>query len=359
MKKPYFSIIMPVYNAQAYVEKAIKSILNQTFTEFELLIIDDKSTDKSIDIIQSIALKDERIRVISFEENKGVSMARNKGMEEASGHYIWYMDADDTVDNCLLQEVWESLKKNPARIVLFGVIEEYYDQEGKFLYEHKIVPKAGNYKTKKELRPEILPLERETLYGYVWNKVYNLEYLKSKKSSFVNYEDARFIEDILFNIAVTNDLPSLNVLGIAPYHYGKRMNENLTNEFAFDYFENHRKRIEALYQQQMDWNRDTKEVRGILGGLYARYILSAMVRNLDKRRNMTGKERRIFLKGLYKEKLFVRLIPVASVQDSKSLRLWVTLLKQKRSIPCLLMAKVVYVIRRRLPSTFNKTKSGR
>ena len=96
-KTDVISIIVPIYNAEEYLERCIESIKKQTYQKWELILVDDGSTDCSLQLCEKIALKDTRIRVIHIE-NLGVSMARNRGIEEAKGEYISFIDADDWVD---------------------------------------------------------------------------------------------------------------------------------------------------------------------------------------------------------------------------------------------------------------------
>lgn len=98
------SIIMPCYNSAKFVEKAIQSILNQTYQNFELIIINDFSTDGSLEIIKSFKKNDKRIIVLSNEENKGVSITRNRGLKICSGDYIAFCDADDFWEPFKLEE---------------------------------------------------------------------------------------------------------------------------------------------------------------------------------------------------------------------------------------------------------------
>lgn len=93
-KKPTVSIIVPVYNVEKYLEECVESVLSQTFTDFELLLIDDGSTDSSGDLCDQIAKRDVRVRVI-HKSNRGSSSARNKGMDEAKGEWIMFLDSDD------------------------------------------------------------------------------------------------------------------------------------------------------------------------------------------------------------------------------------------------------------------------
>ena len=89
---PYFSVVIPLYNKERYIKRTLESVLDQTFTDFEILVVDDGSTDKSYEIIDSI--KDPRIRLIR-QENGGPSKARNRGIKEAKGEFIAFLDADD------------------------------------------------------------------------------------------------------------------------------------------------------------------------------------------------------------------------------------------------------------------------
>lgn len=106
MKSPKISIIVPVYNVEEYLSKCIESVLNQTYSAFELLLIDDGSHDKSAEICKKYATQDSRIRFF-HKENGGVSSARNLGIEQACGDYIYFLDADDWLDTNIFSELME------------------------------------------------------------------------------------------------------------------------------------------------------------------------------------------------------------------------------------------------------------
>lgn len=128
------SVLMPVYNAENYLREAIESILNQSYTNFEFIIVNDGSTDKSEEIIRSY--NDERIKLVT-RENGGVSKALNTGLAHSNGKYIARMDADDIahVDRLALQ--MDFIKNNPEYI-LVGSNANGIDEEGNKLYAHKI-----------------------------------------------------------------------------------------------------------------------------------------------------------------------------------------------------------------------------
>ena len=119
---PEVSMIMPLYNKARYLKDALESVMAQTFSDYELIIIDDGSEDNSLAIAKEYAEKDKRIRVYSFE-NQGVSHARNMGMACAEGKYITFMDADDTVHPSFIDNMHTCLLKNQADIVISGIIK--------------------------------------------------------------------------------------------------------------------------------------------------------------------------------------------------------------------------------------------
>ena len=115
MSKPLFTIIIPLYNKEQYIVRTINCVINQTVTDFELLIIDDGSTDNSLALVRSF--KDDRLRAIQ-QENGGVSKARNRGILEAKGKYISFIDADDEWTNDFLETCCNLFKKFPqAKVV--------------------------------------------------------------------------------------------------------------------------------------------------------------------------------------------------------------------------------------------------
>lgn len=359
--KPYFSIVMPAYHAEEYIREAIKGIQRQTYLNWELIIINDASKDRTKEVIEEFAKEDVRIRLINHDENLGVSKARNRGIEEAAGTYLWFVDADDYVETNLLELVVLAQKKNQAKLVMFGHVEEYYDEKGNYVYSNPIFYQDRDcyYKDAESLRKEIIYLEQKTMYGYAWNKIYEIQYLKERRLLFEDYKKAKFIEDILFNITYCMDIDSMNVLSACPYHYGKRTKDNLTNEFAADYFKFHQKRIESLLEQFRYWNMDTHEVRRVLGSLYARYILSALQRNCDKRSGMNHVARYKWCKGLFSKGLFNELVPEARVKDSKVLALLLVFLRWKKVVICLAYGRAVHIVKSKLPMICTKVKSKR
>ncbi len=121
MNSPYFSVIIPTYNRESFLFLATNSVLNQSFQDFELIIVDDGSTDNTKELLKS--LKDPRIKIF-YQDNKGVSSARNKGISESFGEFICFLDSDDQFNNSKLEKAKEVIDKNPD-IKVFHTLEKW------------------------------------------------------------------------------------------------------------------------------------------------------------------------------------------------------------------------------------------
>ena len=354
--EPLFSIVMPVYNVEKYLHDAASSVLQQTYTHFELILVDDCSPDGSPAICDKIAASDKRVRVIHKPANEGPSMVRNTGIDEAKGDYISFVDSDDTIDDDLLLEIAESLKTNPAQCVLFGITEEYYSKVGELKETITVIYPEKVLRNQNELRKEVIFIENSTLYGYSANKFYKTEYLKEIGIRFD--KNLTLLEDISFNIEFFMNAESMNILETAPYHYKKRGQGSITDRFDPDYFRLHTDRVAKIKEQHLYWNLYKEEVKSILANIYCRYIFSALQRNYDRRAGMTNKERRKWVRELFSDDLFNELIPFAQ-PNSVTFKIMIWLLKKRCVYLLLLCSKAIFVIKNKLPMLFAKVKQKR
>lgn len=352
LKDLYFSIVMPVYNVEAYIQDAVASVMAQTYNYFELILIDDCSTDRSPTLCDEIAANDLHIKVVHKPKNEGPSMARNIGIDIAIGNYIYFMDSDDTIDNTLFADVAESLHKNPTQVIMFGMTEEYFNEAGEMKEQFLVSYPEQLIDNQIRLRKEIIHIEYATLYGYACNKFYYLEYLKQSGARF---QKMTLNEDIKFNVDYFMDVSSLKILGTAPYHYKKHNKSSLTARFVVDYFDLHTDRIQTIKNQYIYWGLYSQEVKRILGNIYCRYIYSALQRNCDKRSNMQHKDRKAWARRLFATDLFLDVIPAAH-PDSRIVKVLVYFLKKKSLFWMLIISRTIFIIRTKLPMLFTKIK---
>lgn len=195
------SVIVPVYNTEKYVEECIESVLAQTYTDFELILIDDGSEDNSREICREMGRKDDRIRLIQME-HRGVSAARNAGMDAAVGKYLFFLDSDDMIHPQLLEALYEVQEKNQTVIASVGW---YSDEDDNF-------QKAEHWKIKTDNMWESIYLDSENAiqYGVFRNTTITLygiggKMIQRKAVEFVRFdeslshgEDTLFLYQLLF-----------------------------------------------------------------------------------------------------------------------------------------------------------------
>lgn len=154
---PQISIIVPVYKTEKYIHRCIESILNQTFKDFELILIDDGSPDQCPLICDEYALKDTRVQVI-HKDNAGVAAARNSGLDIAKGEYITFVDSDDWIEQEMYQSMMETARKFDCDVVMCDCVKDYPDHSE--IYTHDIREGFYNYKQlKNEYYPHLLMME--------------------------------------------------------------------------------------------------------------------------------------------------------------------------------------------------------
>lgn len=130
------SVIVPVYNSEKYLDRCIKSILNQKLEDMEVILVNDGSTDKSLEIIKKYAKESDRIKIIN-KPNKGVSSARNSGIDAAGGDYIGFVDADDWIHPDMYKNMYEKITKTQSDICICNYIVEYPDHSRKMILNTK------------------------------------------------------------------------------------------------------------------------------------------------------------------------------------------------------------------------------
>lgn len=122
MEQPLISVIIPVYGVEKYISQCLESVINQTYKNLEIIVVNDGTKDRSAEIAKEYAAKDSRIKVYDFQ-NGGLSVARNRGLEIATGDYISYIDSDDWLDTKMYETLLEAAMKNDADMVKCGIIE--------------------------------------------------------------------------------------------------------------------------------------------------------------------------------------------------------------------------------------------
>lgn len=348
------SIIMPCYNVAEYLSASLTAFLGQPFQNWELIAVDDASTDETGLILDAAASRDARIKVVHHAYNQGLSGARNTGLGVAQGQFVWFPDPDDEIDPALLPEAIAALGASAPDVAVFGCREETYSVSGDLQSTRDVLPPVGGALDGAELHQAILGLEEATLYGYAWNKLYRRELVDG-----VRFQDVVLVEDILFNVEVFDRANRAVFIQKPLYVYKKRLRSNLTNRFEKAYFIAHRMRIEALYNQHVRWRLDSEETRSRLGSLYGRYIISALERNCDKRAEMSHADRVAWCRELVRDPLFTTLVQGAHSRGGAALEACLAVIKTGSPTLMLALGRLVHMVRFGMGSFYSRLKRQR
>ena len=196
------SIIVPIYNVQKYLDRCMKTLLNQTYRNIEIILVDDESPDECSKMCEEYAQIDQRVKVI-HKKNGGLGFARNSGLEIAQGKYIIFVDSDDYVTENMCHLLYEAAKKYEADVVYGGI----FYADGEKIKESKVVTKERVWKGKQEVKDLLLDFiatepneKKDTIMEVsVWKALFRKKVFDEYDISFVS--ERQFIsEDVIFDI---------------------------------------------------------------------------------------------------------------------------------------------------------------
>ncbi len=214
-----FSIIVPIYNVETYLEKCIDSIISQTYNDFELILIDDGSTDKSYEICKKYEVKDKRIFLI-HQTNKGSAATRNLGIKHSKGEYLIFIDSDDFWNtDKLLFNLNKIIVECSPDVILFGY-NKFYAQSNKTKQVSKILKRTDIYNLKKEESFKLLFLKK-IFISSAWTKVVKSKLIKDNK---IFFREGILTEDIEWSALIAINMKTIDYLEMNPYNYTQRNN---------------------------------------------------------------------------------------------------------------------------------------
>lgn len=284
---PLISVIIPVYNVEKHLEKCLKSVINQTFQDMEIICVDDGSTDGCANILKKFANKDKRISVIT-QKNQGLSIARNNGLAKAKSEYISYVDSDDFVHPEFLQKLYELAQEYKADVVGCDFAK---------IYSNESLPDLQGAKPKEYIPALPVLLHRKNFIHFnVWNKLYTRRVIKD-----IDFVPGIYFEDWVYNSCVFAGAKSF--VWLDEKLYGYRISDNSIMRSSF----NHKKlddyvsgihAVRKFYKEKFPehWKdvRDTRVARTV-----------KMLMNSTRRSHNTQliADAKIALKKLYNLKL--------------------------------------------------------
>ncbi|MGL4852002.1 MAG: glycosyltransferase family 2 protein [Phocaeicola sp.] len=227
---PLVSIIMPVYQSEAFLSSSIDSVLNQTYSSIELILVNDGSTDDSASICERYSKKDHRVRVI-HTQNSGPASARNRGLENATGYYVGFMDSDDKIDPRMYEVLVNNALNEKAAISGGSFMQQ--DENGVVSRDMHNESDYYVWRNNEAMRNF---LERKQLDIYVWTKLYKRSMLEENLIRFE--EGLKNDEDFLFNYKCFLHANCVVMQDIALYIYNHRVNSNCRS-YPLNYLRNY------------------------------------------------------------------------------------------------------------------------
>jgi len=236
MQNPLLSVIVPIYRVERYLTRCLESIIKQTYSNLEIILVDDGSDDACPQICDEYAQRDNRIKVI-HKVNGGHVSARKRGFVESSARYIGWVDPDDWIEPNMYQELMSKMIETDCDIVASGRIEEY--ENGSFFFENKFA--EGLY-LKKDIEEKIVPRmlcsqegEFYSLFPTYWDKVFKREILEK---AFVDFSEEMGVgEDVACIYASVIEADSIYISNKCLYHYEKQNQNSLTHKADKQCFE--------------------------------------------------------------------------------------------------------------------------
>ena len=278
MKAGLVSIVLPIYNVEKYLDRCINSIVNQTYRNLEIILVDDGSPDACPKKCDEWAKRDNRIKVI-HKKNAGLGYARNTGIENASGEYICFFDSDDYIAADTIEKTYCSAKINNSDMILFG----HYDvnAQGSIVRTYIPTTEKENYadsEIQEMLLPDLVydnpgPRKSTNLWMSAWSCMYSMNLILESNWRFASERDI-ISEDVYSLLRLYKDVKKVTIIPEAFYYYCEN-NMSLTHTYKADRFD----RIKQFYNacinvcDEFGYN---DEVRKRLAGLFISNTIAAM-----------------------------------------------------------------------------------
>lgn len=299
-----YSVIVPVYGVERYLEQCVESILAQSFKDFEIILVDDKSPDGCPALCDALAQKDERIRVIHKPVNEGLGFARNTGLAAARGQYVLFLDSDDRISEALL-DTCDSALSDKTDMLVFGVEYVYEDKQGSVTLTEQAVPECFIADTPQKKAELFAQLNRAGAFPFAWNKIYRKEFLDA---SGIQFEKTKLIEDFLFNIALFGCAGRIDAIDKALYYYRRPAHETLVSKYAPEFFD----LCKRKYRLEEDFLRSsnclTPDFCDLIHLGYLKHLVSTVLKNRAKSAGLSQKEQKEKIREMMDDSLTAEVL---------------------------------------------------
>lgn len=346
------SVIMPVYKVEDYVGKAIESIQAQTLSDWEFLIVDDGTPDRSGEICDEYAKNDSRITVF-HTENGGAPAARNLAIEKAKGKYFYFMDSDDWAEPTMLEDMYNLAERDNAQLVVAGFFIDTYYSDTEYRTDNQLVESAV-YKTAEEFRHNAHKLFDKNLLYTPWNKLYRTEYIMENN---IRYSKTLW-DDFPFNLDVVRNIERVTVTDKQYYHFIRKRAESETAAYRPNMYEKREEEhgwMEDIYKY---WNLSNEETREFLARRYIERFIGCVENLTNPKCGLKSKEKRAQIKKMLSNPRVKWSLKTAKPR-SGYMKIMLIPIKINNITLTLLEGKAISFVKCRNTRLFAKLKAGR
>lgn len=288
------SILMPVYNSQDYLKNTVQDVINQSYKDWELILVDDGSKDDSKNICNELQNIDKRIKFID-KENTGVSSTRNTALYNANGKYIAFIDSDDSVQRDYLKILLSSIEKSQGELAVCGFVERRISTNGK-AEELKKVFCPKEVISIEEMKDLIMDFGNSGLLNPLWNKLYSKEIIENNNIRFK--EDIETGEDFIFNLQYFRKIKKICFSKEKLYYYIRRNNNSVTYQYISNMYEKGLEIHSLLEGFLKDMNFYNSKNKYILYGNHLMGVFSAFLNLFHKDCKLSFKEKKDYIKAI-------------------------------------------------------------
>jgi len=290
------SVIVPVYNCEMYLNKCINSVLNQTFEDFEVIIINNGSLDDSAQICAKYADEDPRVNYVLKENSGGAGEPRNKGMDLAKGEYIVFLDADDYLEPTAL----EVLYKEAVSMDYDCVIASYRNFSEDYITDFNTILEERELIGEKEVRDYFTRIYPNGEAGYLWNKIY--------KKDIIDHYEIRFpsmqrLEDGFFNVDYFSHVDKCKIIGDVVYHYKLNAQTQLFKKSPPNYYELIKELANHYYSTIKQWGYEAEDVETELVKFFLNELEVCFENVYNQTWQMNKADRIAYFERLHQEEL--------------------------------------------------------
>lgn len=352
MNEVKVSVIMPVYNVENYVGRAIESIQKQTLTDWEFFAVDDGTPDNSGKICDEYAAKDPRIIVI-HKENGGAPSARNVAIDKAKGKYMYFMDSDDWAEPTMLEDMVKLAEQNDLQLVVSGYyIDTYYNDTEKFTQEQ--VYKDKIYGSQEEFRRDAHNLFDRNLLYTPWNKLFSGDYLRDNKIYFPQ----TFWDDFPFNLSVVRNVESVGVTAKKYYHFIRQRAESETAKYRGDMYEKREEENDWMKDLYSHWGVMSPEIEEFLARRYIERVVGCVENVTNKNCTLSKSEKKAEIKKMISDAKARNAVKTA-IPKSSYMKIMLIPIKMNSTALTYLEGRAISKVKSGNTKLFAKLKAGR